>query len=82
MDLPRGDWTGGQSDATPASEYDLRYGENILKKESGSWPPYFIVTSPSAFESIQTTSDNGLILSGGDNIGDDEKRDNSEKKNS
>ena len=55
MDLPRGDWTGGQSDATPASEYDLRYGENILKKESGSWPPYFIVTSPSAFESTQTT---------------------------
>ena len=53
MDLPKGDWTGGQSDATPASEYDLRYGENILKEESGSWPPYFVVTSPSAFESAR-----------------------------
>ena len=53
MNIPRGGWSGGQSDATPASQYDIRYGENLLKEESGSWPPYFIVTSPSAFKATQ-----------------------------
>ena len=50
MDIPRGGWSGGQTDATPASEYDIRYGQSLLKKESGSWPSYFVVTSPSAFQ--------------------------------
>ena len=53
MNIPRGGWSGGQSDATPASQYDIRYGENLLKEESGSWPSYFIVTSPSAFEATR-----------------------------
>ena len=50
MDIPRGGWSGGQTDATPASLYDIRYGQSLLKEESGSWPSYFVVTSPSAFE--------------------------------
>ena len=53
MNIPRGGWSGGQTDATPASQYDIRYGENLLKEESGSWPSYFIVTSPSAFEATR-----------------------------
>ena len=53
MNIPRGGWSGGQSDATPASQYDIRYGENLLKEESGSWSSYFIVTSPSAFEATR-----------------------------
>ena len=50
MDIPRGGWSGGQTAATPASKYDIRYGQCLLKEESGSWPSYFVVTSPSAFE--------------------------------
>ena len=53
LNLPRGGWSGGQSDATPASKYDIRYGENLLKEESSVWPPYFVVTSPSSLESTR-----------------------------
>ena len=51
MDIPFGSWSGGQSQATPAALYDIRYGTNILNEESKCWPPYFIVTSPSALKS-------------------------------
>lgn len=54
MDIPHGGWSGGQSQATPASQYDIRYGMNLLNEESSYWPPYFVITSPTAFKATKS----------------------------
>lgn len=32
-----------------AAEHDLRFGHGLLRRESADWPPYFAVTTPSAY---------------------------------
>jgi hypothetical protein len=46
---PRGGWSRGSIDARKASELEIRYGRGPLADESRAWPPYFAVTSPSAY---------------------------------
>lgn len=49
MDKPTGSWSGRTPGSKTAVEQDLRYGHGILARESGEWPSYFAVTSPSAY---------------------------------
>ena len=49
MKTPRGSWSGKTSGARTAAEQDLRYGHGLLGRESAGWPPYFVVTTPSAY---------------------------------
>ena len=37
----------------PAAEYDIRYGSELLKKESAGWPPYLMVSTPTAYRTAQ-----------------------------
>ena len=41
-ELGRG-WTGGSS-FRPAREVEVRYGHDLLRKESADWPRYIVVT--------------------------------------
>ena len=50
MREPNGSWSGATGGtARTAAEQDLRYGSGLLHRESGGWPSYFAVTSPSAY---------------------------------
>ena len=49
MDNPRGNWSGGAGDGKTALEHDIRCGGALLNQESGDWPAYFAVSSPSAY---------------------------------
>ena len=49
METPRGSWSGATSGARTAAEQDLRFGHGLLRRESAGWPPYFVVTTPSAY---------------------------------
>lgn len=51
--MPRGGWSGGHQSARPAAEHDLRYGDDLLLRESGQWPQYFMVSSPRAHEAAR-----------------------------
>ena len=35
--------------ARPASDIDIRCGSGLLRRESRNWPPYGVVTTPSAW---------------------------------
>lgn len=37
----------------PASEYDIRYGHGLLAEDSASWPPYIVVTTPTALKTAR-----------------------------
>ena len=45
---PRGAWNGFDQ-MTPASEYDIRYGNHLVRSTSSQWPRYVAVTSPTAY---------------------------------
>lgn len=45
-------WDMG-SRAKAAAEYDIRVGRGLFEKESGNWPAYGIVTTPSAYEAAK-----------------------------
>ena len=47
MTNPRRGWTNAEQ-AKPAAEYVLKYGHELLRAESGRWPRYGLVTTPSA----------------------------------
>lgn len=47
MSASRG-WSDS-SQAKPAAEIDMRYGHQLLSKNSASWPRYLAITSPTAF---------------------------------
>ncbi len=49
MEKPLGGWSGGTDETRTAAEQDLRYGHGLLRRESAEWPPYFAVTTPSAY---------------------------------
>ena len=54
MKEPRGNWSGAVGGAAKtAAEHDLRYGSGLLERESREWPPYFAVTSPSAYRAAR-----------------------------
>ena len=53
MDKPRGSWSGGAEDCKTSLEHDIRYGSGLLSQESGDWPAYFAVSSPSAYEAAR-----------------------------
>jgi len=54
MAEPRGSWSGARSGAAKtAAQHDLRYGSGLLERESGGWPAYFAVTSPSAYRAAR-----------------------------
>ena len=38
----------------PAADIDIRYGHNLLKQESETWPSYAVVSTPSAFKMAQS----------------------------
>lgn len=48
MEQPRGGWSSEVAKPTPASGYDIKYGHGLLESESGDWPDYLVVTTPSA----------------------------------
>ena len=37
----------------PAADIDIRYRHNLLRQESGDWPPYAVVTTPSAIKAAE-----------------------------
>ncbi len=39
--------------AKPAAEYEFRYGSGLLKEASAGWPPFLVVTTPSAYETAR-----------------------------
>ena len=39
--------------AKPAADIDIRCGSGLLRRESGDWPPYGVVTTPSAWAAAQ-----------------------------
>ena len=41
------------SQMKPAAEYDIRYGSGLLKQESAGWPPYLMVSTPTAYRTAQ-----------------------------
>lgn len=45
---PRGAWRDF-SQMRPASEYDIRYGNHLVRSTSSQWPRYVAVTSPTAY---------------------------------
>ena len=45
---PRGAWNGFHQ-MKPASEYDIRYGNHLVKSTSSQWPSYVAVSSPTAY---------------------------------
>ncbi|MCY4529482.1 MAG: iron-containing alcohol dehydrogenase [Chloroflexi bacterium] len=45
---PRGAWSGFDQ-MKPASEYDIRYGNHLVKSTSSQWPSYVAISSPTAF---------------------------------
>ncbi len=47
MQKPQGSWTSA-SGAKKATDQDIRYGDDLLTRESASWPSYYAVSSPSA----------------------------------
>ena len=49
MDQPIGSWSGRTPGSKTAAEQDLRHGRGLLARESGGWPRYFAVSSPSAY---------------------------------
>jgi glycerol dehydrogenase-like iron-containing ADH family enzyme len=53
MDKPRGSWSGGSEHSKTALAHDIRYGSGLLKQESGGWPDYFVVSSPSAYKAAR-----------------------------
>ncbi len=53
MDNPRGNWSGGAGDGKTALEHDIRCGGALLNQESGDWPAYFAVSSPSAYNAAR-----------------------------
>ncbi len=54
MREPNGSWSGATGGtARTAAEQDLRYGSGLLHRESGGWPSYFAVTSPSAYRAAR-----------------------------
>ena len=42
------------SQMKPAAEYDIRYGSELLKKESAGWPRYLMVSTPTAYKTAQS----------------------------
>ncbi len=52
MSKPCRGWDHG-SQARPASEYDIRYGSELLKDESSKWPSYIVVSTPRAYKAAQ-----------------------------
>ena len=53
MDKPRGSWSGGLEQSKTALEHDIRYRSGLLNRESGGWPAYFAVSSPSAYKAAR-----------------------------
>ncbi len=37
----------------PAADIDMRYGHNLLRQESEGWPPYAVVSTPSAIKAAE-----------------------------
>ena len=35
---------------TPARDYDMRYGRNLVKTASAQWPRYVVVSTPTAWK--------------------------------
>ena len=48
----RGGWDHA-TQAKPAADYDIRFGEGILRAESSAWPRYILVSSPSAYKAAR-----------------------------
>jgi glycerol-1-phosphate dehydrogenase [NAD(P)+] len=53
MDNPSGSWSGGAGESKTALEHDIRCGSALLNQESGDWPAYFAVSSPSAYNAAR-----------------------------
>ena len=53
MKGPNGGWSNA-SQAKPASELTIRYGHDLLRRESEQWPRYLVVTMPDAYEAAQS----------------------------
>lgn len=53
MNDPTGSWSGRIPGAKIASDYDLHYGHGLLARESGDWPSYLAVSSPSAYKAAK-----------------------------
>ena len=49
---PRGGWHDF-SQMKPAAEYDIRYGNNLVKATSGAWPSYIAVSTPTAYKAAE-----------------------------
>ena len=52
MKRPSGGWANA-GQAKLASEYEIRYGHDLLRAESSGWPPYVAVTTPSAYRTAK-----------------------------
>ncbi|MBT3996036.1 MAG: iron-containing alcohol dehydrogenase [Chloroflexi bacterium] len=50
-ELGRG-WTGGNL-FRPARDVDVRYGHGLVSKESGEWPRYVVVSTRTAWKTVQ-----------------------------
>ena len=48
MSIPRFAWNSSDEKPKPASNYDIKYGYGLIKRESSNWPTYNIITTPSA----------------------------------
>lgn len=53
MQKPKGGWSKFEN-ARNAADHSILYGHNLLGQESSNWPPYFAVTSPSAYSNAKT----------------------------
>ena len=39
---------------TPARDYDMRYGRNLVKTDSAEWPRYVVVSTPTAWKTAKS----------------------------
>ena len=53
MSIPRFAWNSSDEKPKPASNYDIKYGYGLIKRESLNWPTYNIITTPSAFNAAR-----------------------------
>ncbi len=37
----------------PARDYDIRFGHNLVREDSAKWPPYIVVSTPTAWKTAQ-----------------------------
>ena len=61
---PRGGWSD-YSQMMLAAKFDIRYGHDLIRSESGAWPPTIAVSSPTAFKVVSphlSRAPNGVAM--------------------